>query len=170
VPEREKADLLHAGNLLISRFACDRSCVDGFGYFMNRGPASERQHNAARGSPFAKSLHNGAARRVAVVRFEMAFARAWQSVSAGPKSRAVAWEGSPRRGRARPAQSAKARSERSETKVEPVCQFCVSWHTPSWSVLLEMAEMVETDDRAKTRIMLDFQVFCERMDGAARQD
>jgi len=60
--------------------------------------------------------------------------------------------------------------ERSETKIEPLCQFCVSWHTPSRSVLLEMAGMAETDDRAKTRVVSDFQGFCERMDGAARQD
>ena len=100
MPEREKSDLLHAGNLLISMFVCERprSCVDGFGYFKNRGPASERQHNAAPGSPLAKSPHNGATRRVAVVRFEMAPARAWQSA---PVQGPAPWpEGCVRRGRA----------------------------------------------------------------------
>jgi hypothetical protein len=170
MPEREKSDLLHAGNLLISMFVCERprSCVDGFGYFKNRGPASERQHNAARGNPLAKSPHNGATRRVAVVRFEMAPAASGsQRLSHDPRHGlrdasvgAARWR----------AQSAKARSERSETKVEPLCQFCVSWHTPSRSVLLEMAGITETDDRAKTRVVLDFQGVCERMDGAARQD
>jgi hypothetical protein len=162
MPEREKSDLLHAGNLLISMFVCERprSCVDGFGYFKNGGPASERQHNAARGSPLAKSPHNGATRRVP-------HAPGSQRLSQDPRHGlrdasvgAARWR----------AQSAKARSERSETKVEPLCQFCVSWHTPSRSVPLEMAGMAETDDRAKTRVVLDFQGFCERMDGAARQD
>jgi hypothetical protein len=36
------------------------------------------------------------------------------------------------------------------TKFEPLCQFCVSWHRSSWSVLVEMAEMAETIDQAKT--------------------
>jgi hypothetical protein len=33
-----------------------------------------------------------------------------------------------------------------------------------------MAEMVETDDQAKTRVVPDFQGFLERKAGAARQD
>ena len=36
------------------------------------------------------------------------------------------------------------------TKCEPLCQFCVSWHTLSWSVLAEMAEMAETGNQTKT--------------------
>lgn len=45
---------------------------------------------------------------------------------------------------------------RSETKVEPLCQFCVSWHMLSWSVPAEIAEMAETDDKAKTSNYADF--------------
>jgi hypothetical protein len=36
------------------------------------------------------------------------------------------------------------------TKYEPLCQFCVSWHKLSWSVLAEIAEMAETSDQMKT--------------------
>jgi hypothetical protein len=118
---------------------------------MNRGPASERQHNAARGRPFAKSLHNGAARRVAVVSFEMA-SRIRLAVSAVPGP--APW---PRRSRSDPAGRRQTRrSKGSETKVEPLCQFCVSWHMLSWSVPAEIAEMAETGDKAKTSNYADF--------------
>ena len=42
------------------------------------------------------------------------------------------------------------------TKCEPLCQFCVSWHTLSWSVLVDIAEMAETDDRTKFPICAGF--------------
>src|ERR1700693_6134814 len=42
------------------------------------------------------------------------------------------------------------------TKCEPLCQFCVSWHTLSWSVPVEIAEMAETGDQTKTWIYADF--------------
>ncbi len=42
------------------------------------------------------------------------------------------------------------------TKCEPLCQFCVSWHTLSWSVPAEIAEMAETGNQTKTWIYADF--------------
>src|SRR3984893_19224347 len=42
------------------------------------------------------------------------------------------------------------------TKCEPLCQFCVSWHTLSWSVPAEIAEMAETGSQTKTWIYADF--------------
>ena|SRR5450756_625349 len=42
------------------------------------------------------------------------------------------------------------------TKCEPLCQFCVSWHTLSWSVPVEVAEMAETGSSTQTRIYADF--------------
>jgi hypothetical protein len=42
------------------------------------------------------------------------------------------------------------------TKCEPLCQFCVSWHTLSWSVPAEIAEMAETGSQTKTWIYVDF--------------
>src|ERR1700722_17531755 len=41
-------------------------------------------------------------------------------------------------------------------KCEPLCQFCVSWHTLSWSVPAEIAEMAETGSQTKTWIYADF--------------
>jgi hypothetical protein len=68
-----------------------------------------------------------------------------------------------RSGRARQARRSKAWSKGSETKVEPLCQFCVSWHVLSWSVPAELAEMAETGGRAKTRVYADFK-------GLSRED
>src|ERR1700688_936375 len=42
------------------------------------------------------------------------------------------------------------------TKCEPLCQFCVSWHTLSWSVPAEIAEIAETGSQTKTWIYADF--------------
>jgi hypothetical protein len=45
------------------------------------------------------------------------------------------------------------------TKCEPLCQFCVSWHTLSWSVPAGMAEMAETCSQTKTEFMLIYKAF-----------
>jgi hypothetical protein len=45
------------------------------------------------------------------------------------------------------------------TKYEPLCQFCVSWHTLSWSVPAGMAEMAETCSQTKTEFMLIYKAF-----------
>lgn len=67
---------------------------------MNREPAGKRQLE----EPFARSPHKGAARRVAVVKFEMVRTTSGsQSLSEQPRHGPEA----ARRGWARPAQSAK---------------------------------------------------------------
>jgi hypothetical protein len=53
------------------------------------------------------------------------------------------------------------------TKIEHLCQFCVTWHTPSRSVPVEMAETI---DQAKREFMPILKGFLERTAGAARQD
>jgi hypothetical protein len=56
------------------------------------------------------------------------------------------------------------------TKCEPSCQFCVSWHTLSWSVPAEIAEMAETGSQMKTWICADFVGLSRENAGAARRD
>jgi hypothetical protein len=56
------------------------------------------------------------------------------------------------------------------TKCEPLCQFCVSWRTHTWSVPAEIAEMAETGNQTKMWIYADLIGFLERKTGAARRD
>src|ERR1700730_7824779 len=72
------------------------------------------------------------------------------------QTRAKTLGGPLRSGRTWHVRRLKARSKRSETKCEPLCQFCVSWHTLSWSVPAEIAEMAETGIQTKTWIYADF--------------
>jgi hypothetical protein len=106
------------------------------------------------GAPLAKGLHSGAAGACGGLVSKLGSPLPWKPAPSQDPCHGL--KRPPSRRPSAAAQSAEAPSERSETKVEPLCQFCVSRHSASRSVLAEIADMAELADVAKVSKSADF--------------